>query len=178
MKKQLPLIAVLVLTCSIIYSCKKKNTTSNKTTAAFVCNDDHVLITGSCCLYAPNIFSPNNDGINDTYTVISDSLASYTMTIKDTNSTTLYTTNSVANGWDGKVAGILQPETFYSARIQATFFNCALVIDTTTCFYLGKYNAAGCIPRPTTTPLYFLDQVDPIAPCSLPPYPTADTICP
>lgn len=179
MKKTI-LLTVLTFcsTAIVLFSCKKNTQTSNKTTASFVCNDDHVLITGNCCLYAPNIFSPNNDTTNDKYIITADPLATFTLTIQDTNQTTLYTTNSVTNGWDGKVGGIIQPETFYSARIQATFINCPTVIDTTTCFFLGKYSTSNCIPRPTTTPLYFPDQVDPVTPCSATFFPTHDTVCP
>lgn len=177
--KKIILVTSICFMCLVLVlnSCKK--TTSNKTTSTFVCNDNHLSISvGNCCLYAPNIFSPNSDGRNDLYTVIADSMSSYTLTIQDTNQNVLYTSNSVSNGWDGKVSGVLQAETFYSARIQASFINCTTTIDTTTCFYLGAYNSNGCIPKYSTTPLYFYDQVDPITPCSLPPYPTADSLCP
>lgn len=158
----------LSLTAIVFVSCKKNNIGPNN------CDDNYISILDSCgCLYAPNVFSPNGDGVNDIYGPIGMNISSLTLTIKDTNQNVLYIGNGVNSSWDGKVNNQIQPETFYEARIQATL--CNSTVDTTTCFYLGKYTN-GCIPKYTSSPILFMDQVDPVT-CT-PVYPTNDSLCP
>ena len=167
MKKVLPLIALLFL---ILYSCQKKNNIGPNN-----CDDNFIVISDTCgCLFAPNIFSPNGDGKNDIYQPQGINITALTLTVKDTNQNILYLGNGINSGWDGKVNNQILAETFYEARIQATL--CGKNIDTTTCFYLGKYNSNGCIPKYTASPIHFGDQIDPVT-CSGN-FPSADTLCP
>lgn len=169
MKKTIILSALaFIVSIAIISSCKK-NTEPEST-----CSDEHIHINNNgCCLFAPNIFSPDSNGINDLYMVSAQGNTSFSLTIKDANQNVLFTSNSTSSAWDGTVNNQIQAEAQYEAHIQASFPNCS--IDTTHCFYLGKYNS-GCIPKYSSTNLIFPDQFDPVG--CLVPFPSADSLCP
>ena len=61
-------------------------------------------------------FSPNGDGINDTYYVPVTNLSGvkhFHMDIFDRWGQLVYTTNDVTQGWDGTYKGTPQPEGVY-----------------------------------------------------------------
>lgn len=59
-----------------------------------------------CEPFIPNVFTPNNDGKNDTYRVYTNcDLSDFTMTIFDRWGGLLYSTNNLNEGWDGMVNG-------------------------------------------------------------------------
>ncbi|MBK5285414.1 MAG: PKD domain-containing protein [Bacteroidia bacterium] len=53
--------------------------------------------------YAPNVFTPNEDGINDTFIGIGEGIKDYTMYIFNRWGEMIYNTNSITEPWDGKV---------------------------------------------------------------------------
>lgn len=171
--KKISLLLTLGLLVFII-ACQKTNNIGPSNYS-----DGHLrIVNDTCCLYLPNIFTPDSNGRNDTYYAIGKNLTSFLMEVKDTNSNLLFTSSVLSNGWDGMFGNTLQAETFYESHIVASF-TCGTTIDTNLYFYLGQNNSTGCIPKyTTTTPLYFGDQVDPVAPCYFPPYPSGDTLCP
>ncbi len=64
-----------------------------------------------CTVYAPNVFSPNDDGFNDKFLPLSDcALEQFTMRIFDRWGDLVYETNDPGAGWDGRFKDkVLQP---------------------------------------------------------------------
>lgn len=61
----------------------------------------YVLVEGS--IYIPSSFSPNEDGINETFNVNGVDIVSYTLSIFNRWGQQVFTTSDLNKGWDGKV---------------------------------------------------------------------------
>lgn len=65
--------------------------------------DDTIPLSENLPLtFIPNIFSPNNDGVNDNFFFVNNELRTYTMEIYNRWGNKLYEFSNSANGWDGK----------------------------------------------------------------------------
>ena len=86
---------------------------------------DTVHITEDCYLSAPNIFTPNGDGVNDYFnprSMLSSGLTAFKMDIYNRWGQLIFSTSSLdGRGWDGKFNGETQPEEVYVYIIDATF---------------------------------------------------------
>jgi len=61
-------------------------------------------------LYVPTAFTPNGDGVNDYFIVVSSApLSYYNITIYDNNNIAVYQGNDIKKGWDGKFQGAPEP---------------------------------------------------------------------
>ncbi len=49
-----------------------------------------------------NVFTPNNDGLNDLFVIHTDGLSNYTLTIYSRTGTMVHRSTSVTPAWDGK----------------------------------------------------------------------------
>jgi len=67
-----------------------------------------------CTVYAPNVFSPNDDGFNDKFRPLSDCvLEQFTMRIYNRWGSVVYETKDPNAGWDGRFKGKpMQPEVY------------------------------------------------------------------
>ncbi|WP_235297595.1 T9SS type B sorting domain-containing protein [Portibacter marinus] len=82
-------------------------------------------------LYKPNIFSPNDDGINDRFMVMTGSLAVQEVNyfnVFDRYGNLVYQTRNrdimdASYGWDGKIKGVPALEGVYSYMFQVTLIN-------------------------------------------------------
>jgi gliding motility-associated-like protein len=69
-------------------------------------SDSDVLIGDISDFYAPNTFTPDNDGINDLFLPIildKENIKSYSLKIFDRTGTIIFRTNNVDQWWNGKV---------------------------------------------------------------------------
>ena len=89
------------------------------------CNNDPLTASfGNAFLFLPNIFTPNNDGVNDRFYPIGDSINEILdFEIKDLLGITVYhrshiQANDPGSGWDGYVRGKVQ-KGLYSFTIKA-----------------------------------------------------------
>ena len=68
-----------------------------------------VLPSGACCeVNLPAAFSPNADGVNDTFAVItgcSDIIQDTELLVYDRWGAVVFRTQDLARGWDGRVRG-------------------------------------------------------------------------
>lgn len=67
-----------------------------------------LLRTGPNCegtLFFPNAFSPDEDGINDTFKPVVNNVYRFAMSIFDRWGQLIYTTDDLAKGWDGTYKG-------------------------------------------------------------------------
>ena len=70
--------------------------------------------------YTPNIFTPNNDGTNDTFSpsLLNINTNTYTLIIFDRWGNKIFETSDYNQGWDGKQKnGILLPSDVYSYKV-------------------------------------------------------------
>lgn len=66
--------------------------------------------------FIPTVFTPNNDGINDTYKVQIKGALKFQLTIKDVFGKVLFETNDKNKGWDGRdIGGNILPDGTYIA---------------------------------------------------------------
>jgi gliding motility-associated-like protein len=71
-------------------------------------------------LFIPNSFTPNNDGLNDTFQAKGLFIDQYSMEIYNQWGELVFHTAELEQGWDGVYKGTLSPEDTYVYRIQAT----------------------------------------------------------
>ena len=75
------------------------------TTTQYGCVDttyESILINPDFAFYIPNAFSPNNDGINDTFSPKGIFISDYAMTIFDRWGNSVFFTDDMNKPWDGK----------------------------------------------------------------------------
>ncbi|MBL7856867.1 MAG: gliding motility-associated C-terminal domain-containing protein [Cyclobacteriaceae bacterium] len=65
-------------------------------------------------LFYPTAFTPNNDGLNDTFTVFSQYVVAFEMKIFNRWGELLFTTSNPTQGWDGTFKGSTMPEGTYA----------------------------------------------------------------
>jgi gliding motility-associated-like protein len=79
-------------------------------------------------LYTPNTFTPNDDGINETFKPGTCNPKEYVMRIFNRWGEELFETSDINTGWDGRFEGALVPEGAYLYTIRGAnkssgFFN-------------------------------------------------------
>ena len=70
-------------------------------------------------IFIPNAFTPNNDGVNDTYYIISQELNNFTFAVYDRWGNQVFQTNSSNFRWNGERSGTQMPEGTYVYILQA-----------------------------------------------------------
>ena len=70
-------------------------------------------------IHIPSAFTPNNDGLNDVFKVVtSDLTVTFHMDIFDRHGQLLFETDDPEQGWDGKVKGVPAPADIYVYKIR------------------------------------------------------------
>ena len=71
------------------------------------------------CLYAPNAFTPNKDGVNDIFIPISlcDEITYYRLYVYNRWGEMIFKSSALSEGWDGRFQGVLCPGDVYSFMI-------------------------------------------------------------
>lgn len=72
---------------------------------------------------APNVFTPDGDGINDVFYVVYHSVESFKMTIVNRWGRKVFSTTNPGDGWDGKINGKKAAEGVYFYYIEAKGYN-------------------------------------------------------
>ena len=70
-------------------------------------------------IWAPNVFSPQGDNINDTYQVGTSGITAYHLSILNRWGEILFQTDDMKAGWDGRFHGLDSPEGVYMYQIRA-----------------------------------------------------------
>ena len=71
-------------------------------------SSDTAHITGEAgngSLYIPNAFTPNDDGLNETFSAKGTGITAFSMDIFDRWGNRIFASGDINNGWDGKVEG-------------------------------------------------------------------------
>lgn len=72
-----------------------------------------VEVTTNYNIYIPNIFTPNEDDMNDVFIVYGTGLSKFEMTIFDRWGEKLFVSNDQLKGWDGTYKGVLMKNDVY-----------------------------------------------------------------
>lgn len=86
---------------------------------------DTVLFSPGCParLYVPNAFSPNGDGVNDTFRAYGLEVVQFELQVFDRWGGQVFTSNNLNEGWDGNFRGEEMGAGVFAYRLQATFLN-------------------------------------------------------
>lgn len=74
-------------------------------------------------LYIPNAFTPNDDGINDTFSPKGGGIKTYSLVIYDRWGNKIFTTNDFAKAWDGYKNSEIVPQGVYVWEINIVSAN-------------------------------------------------------
>ena len=92
----------------------------------FGCSDTtsgSIIIDSYNALFAPNSFTPNNDGLNDTFKPIISYYKIATLQIFNRWGDLILNTNDIEQGWDGKVKGVNAPNDVYVYKLLVEFLD-------------------------------------------------------
>ena len=84
---------------------------------------DSIFVDAACPFYVPNAFTPNGDGINDLFKIITDGNQSFIMTIFNRWGQVLFQTTDAQQGWDGTFAGKPEQMGVYVYQLSTIFTN-------------------------------------------------------
>ena len=80
---------------------------------------------GFCTVYFPSAFTPNNDGKNDRFKVLTNGvLLDFHLTVFNRWGEIVYDSRDAAAGWDGTINGVKQPPGGFAWRCSFTSTNC------------------------------------------------------
>lgn len=92
----------------------------------FGCSDTTsgaIIIDSYNALFIPNSFTPNNDGLNDTFKPIIPYYKTATLQIFNRWGDLILNTNNIEQGWDGKVKGANAPNDVYVYKLLVEFLD-------------------------------------------------------
>lgn len=128
------------------------------------------LSVDSACIQAPNVFTPNGDGINDIFYILSRNIVSIDVRILNNSGQELINSNELDFSWNGLDSTGTGP---YAVEVQALTTSGITIGGQSTLTRLG-YDGAGCLSY-VGTPVCG-DQFDPRI-CG-PSHPTNEVFCP
>ncbi|NLJ07681.1 MAG: gliding motility-associated C-terminal domain-containing protein, partial [Sphingobacteriales bacterium] len=68
-------------------------------------------------IWIPNAFSPNADGLNDTFSIKGISIRDFNLRVFDRWGSKIFESNSIYEGWDGKAGDRICPAGIYSFQL-------------------------------------------------------------
>jgi gliding motility-associated-like protein len=84
---------------------------------------DTVLVENDCPFFIPNAFTPNGDGLNDLYNIITDGTTEFRLNIYNRWGQQLFTTNDPTVGWDGTFEGTPEEMGVFIYTLELIFKN-------------------------------------------------------
>lgn len=78
-----------------------------------------VELTRGVDLYIPNAFTPNNDGINDNFSIMGDGIDELEVHIFNRFGEIIFTSNSLDSKWDGTYQSLPVPNGVYVYKVKA-----------------------------------------------------------
>lgn len=83
-----------------------------------------VSILDDCGLvYVPNAFTPNGDGLNESFAPVGRNICQYRMWVSDLDGITLFETEDLLKGWDGRSDDKPMDAGMYVWNYEITFVN-------------------------------------------------------
>jgi gliding motility-associated-like protein len=84
---------------------------------------DTVFVDSSCPFFIPTAFTPNGDGINDEYKIITNGATAFRMAIYNRWGERIFITKDGSKGWDGTFEGKPEEMGTYIYELQVVFDN-------------------------------------------------------
>ena len=111
MKNITPLFLVLAFWLLSSFTSKSPHSTK------IILQEDHL-----CQIFVPNIFSPNEDGVNDIFQPQSNcALSEYELQVFNRWGRQVFLSKNVDQGWDGRAGGELMPPDVYVYLLSYAF---------------------------------------------------------
>ena len=133
---------------------------------------DHIeLSVDSACVQAPNVFTPNHDGMNDHFVVVTKNIVAVQITLFSSDGQLLRTTQDVQDTWT--MLGAEEVGNTYRVLVQAVTTS-GQTLTGQSYLRLLDYSPGNCIHFTGTA--VTADQFDPRI-CGIA-YPTNDIFCP
>jgi gliding motility-associated-like protein len=85
--------------------------------------EDEVSIIGEGDIKFPNAFTPNGDGLNDSFKPVSKGVIKYEMYVYNRWGELIFTTKDLNAGWSGKINGDLAKPDVYVWKAEGKFTN-------------------------------------------------------
>ena len=82
----------------------------------------NIKLSYNLSLFVPNAFTPNGDGNNDLFRVKAKGVALYRLQVYNRWGQLIFQTNNMAQGWDGRYKGQLQPFGTYVYFVQYAYY--------------------------------------------------------
>ncbi len=162
----------LLILLGLFGACKKE--TKGGGSGIFL--DQHLqLSVDSLCVQAPNVFTPNGDGMNDIFVVQSRNATAFSLTIRNESDSVVFISSNWNHGWNGidtTVNGSAPTTGRYHCSVSVTGTSRAQ-LSGDYAIYVVPDPSAPCF-NPVTAPV-FGDQFDPRL-CG-PAYPSHDVVC-
>ena len=80
---------------------------------------NETVVIPTMSLYIPNSFTPNGDGMNETFGAYGESVNGYTMQVFDRWGELVFESSAINNKWDGSYKGKMAPQGSYVYKITA-----------------------------------------------------------
>lgn len=84
---------------------------------------DSIRIVEQPALIAPNVFTPNGDGVNELMVFQTNYLSEFQVSVFDRAGRIVFTSNSLANSWDGTTSGGPAPAGVYFYTVTLRYIN-------------------------------------------------------
>lgn len=98
---------------------KYRVTAYQKENNQVVSMSNEVEIVPAAVIYVPNAFTPNGDGLNDSFGGVGEGITDYTMQIFDRWGNMLFESNSIDIQWDGNYKNEVVPTGVYVFKLSA-----------------------------------------------------------
>jgi gliding motility-associated-like protein len=119
-RHQFSVIGTYQITAIVEFDCYTDTITQSIT--LFNCTDTTTPITDTCQLYIPNVFTPNNDELNDGINPITNCIyEDYQFLVFNRWGQLVFKTPNQADKWDGEINGSDCPDGVYVYRINYKF---------------------------------------------------------
>jgi len=102
------------------YTAKYRVTAVSKLNNDVISVSNTVEVNPDLYLYIPNAFTPNEDGLNDSFGALGYGVKDYHLIIYNRWGQLVFESNNINNQWDGTFQGVKSPPGSYIYNIQAT----------------------------------------------------------
>lgn len=178
MKRALFLSSIALL--CLFANCKKKNSSTTVTGDTTLYKNVVAYVDTPFILVVPTAFTPNGDGRNDEYRMVSRNLTndSFLLKVMRSNGDIVFQTTDHTTQWDGSQNGKMITDYKLNVSIRFKETQSGQIVNTTTYLYLlPGYSTSGCmqVPSADISKYFFEDQIDP--PSGQFVYPTGERFC-
>jgi hypothetical protein len=133
-------VGLLIISLALLTSCGKDDEQTQPSGGTPWMN--HLeLSLDSACVLAPNVFTPNFDGINDRFVVVGSNMASLNVEVRNSQNTIVFTSDDLSPMWDGTDSTGTGP---YSVLVSGTTMSGVFLSGQSSLTALD-YNGALCL---------------------------------